>query len=353
VNADVAHEPIIDPQLPIIDPHHHLWFLPEAALAGMEGSDSLSTRLMAPVLRRRARYLFDEFLTDLTSGHNIRATVFVDAHTMYRSRDPEAMRSLGEVEFVNGVAAMAASGLFGDVAVCAGIVGGVDLTLGERVEEVLEAHLRAGGGRYRGVRSSVVHDDDPNVIRGRVGRPHVLLEETFRAGFSRLARFGLSFEAWVLEPQLPDVVDLARTFPDTLIILNHVGAPLGIGCYDGQRLARFPIWRENIHRLAESPNVAVKLGGLGIPFGGFGSYMADPRYTSGQLAEEWRPYIETCIEAFGVDRCMFESNFPVDSAVGSYAIVWNAFKRLCVQASDDEKAALFAGTAARLYRLEL
>jgi len=346
-------EPIIDPDVPIVDAHHHLWFLPEASLAAMEAHDSIVARALVPTLRRCARYLLEEFLADLRSGHCVRSSVFVEAHTMYRPSGPEAMRSLGEVEFVNGIAAMAASGAFGEARVGAGIVGNVDLRLGDVVEGVLGAHLQAGGGRYRGVRiGEVVYDTDCRILGRGIGVPGLLSEPGFRAGFKWLHRFGLSFDALVLEPQLPELIDLARAFPETQIILNHVGAPVGVGRYAGLRKERFPIWRENIRTLSRCGNVAVKLGGLGIPFGGFELYQSTPPATSSQLAEEWKPYIETCIECFGAHRCMFESNFPVDSAACSYPVLWNAFKLLAAGASKEEKTALFSGTATQVYRLE-
>lgn len=347
---EASPEPIIEPDLPIVDAHHHLWFMPEAALAAMEAQDSITARALAPVYREHARYLLDEFLADLKSGHNVRASVFVDCHAMYRATGPEAMKSVGEVEFVNGIAAMAASGLFGDVQVCAGIVGGVDLRLGEAAEEVLRAHLRAGGGRYRGIRGGgILFDEDSKILGG--GAAQVLLDAQFRAGFKFLKPLGLSFDVLLFEPQLPELIDLARAFPETQIILNHVGVPVGVGRYAGRREERFEVWRKRMRILSQSPNVAVKLGGLGIPFGGFKSYRASPSFSSEQLAQEWKPYIETCIEAFGAHRCMFVSNFPVDSTVGSYAVLWNAFKRLAAGASKDEKTALFSATATRVYRL--
>jgi L-fuconolactonase len=348
-------EPIIEPDLPIVDPHHHLWFLTDRFLTQLADTKSVVARAMTPTYRRRARYLHDELMADLTSGHNIRATVFVDAHAMYRVKGPEALRSMGEVEFVNGIAAMAASETFGDVKACAGIVGNVDLRLGDAVEEVLRAHLQAGGGRYRGVRCAEImaYDEDFSLLGPYGGVPHLLLDSTFRAGFQWLHKLGLTFDAWLLEPQLPDLIDLARAFPQTQIILDHLGAPVGIARYAGQRETRFSIWRDNIRRLSSCHNVAVKLGGLGMPLAGFESFMSTPPRTSAQLAAEWKPYIETCIEAFGADRCMFESNFPVDAATCSYPVLWNTFKRLAAGASIDDKRALFSGTATRLYRLDL
>jgi predicted TIM-barrel fold metal-dependent hydrolase len=348
-------EPILEAELPIVDAHHHLWLLPEAALAATEADDTLCSRALAPLLRRHARYLFDEFLADLKSGHNIRASVFVDAHAMYRSSGPEEMKSVGEIEFVNGCAAMAESGLFGEIKVCAGIVGGVDLRMGDAVKEVLSAHLRAGGGRYRGVRSAAVvaYDEDEHILGPGVGVPHLLLDKQFRKGFKWLHKLGLSFDVWLFEPQLPELIDLARTFPETSIILNNIGAPVGIGRYAGQREARFPIWRDHIRTLSRCPNVTVKLAGLGLPFGGFKSYMANPPASSLELSEEWKPYIETCIEAFGANRCMFASNFPVEGAAASYSVLWNAFKRLASGASEEEKNGLFSATATNVYRLDI
>ena len=269
---------------------------------------------------------------------------------MYRASGPSALRSVGEVEFANGVGAMAASGLFGEAKVCAGIVGRADLLLGDETEEVLRAHIHAGGGRYRGVRHSAAFDTDA-MIWG-AGVPALLRDGTFRAGFRLLQKLGLTFDALVLEPQLPDVIDLAHAFPNTQIILNHVGLPVGAGRYQGKREARFPLWRNNIRKLSQCSNVAVKLGGLDTGISGFQSFTAKHTLTSEELAEEWRPYIETCIEAFGVDRCMFESNFPAAAGVVTYRVLWNAFKRIVGAASRQEKTALFSGTAARIYRLD-
>jgi L-fuconolactonase len=250
---------------------------------------------------------------------------------------------------------MTASGLYGDVRVGAGIVGHADLRRGAAVEEVLRAHIAAAPDRFRGIRQSASWDADPAVLGPLSGRAPAGLyrDAKFRDGFAVLARLGLSFDAWLLEPQIPELVDLAQAFPETPIVLDHVGTPLGIAAYAGKREARFGDWRTSIRALADCPNTAVKLGGLAMPFAGFGSFDASPRASSEMLAREWKPYIETCIEAFGAARCMFESNFPVDSLGCDYATLWNAFKRLAAGCSADEKAALFSGTAARVYRLRI
>ncbi len=353
---DAPHgEAIIDPALPIVDPHHHLWFYSQALLEMLGRQENLTARSLLPAFRGNARYLFDEFLADLNSGHNIRATVYVEVGSMVRRTGPQELRSVGEVEFANGVAAMAASGVFTDIAVCAGIVGKVDLRAGDAVQGVLEAHLQAGGGRYRGIRAShVVYDPNPEVLGAAFnGAPRLLLDGDFRAGFRHLAPLGLSYEAWQLEYQLGELLDLVRAFPQTQVIVNHLGGLFGIGPYQGRHEERFAAWHANIRALAQCPNVAMKLGGLGMPMCGLPSSCADSSRGSQQLAEDWRPYIESCIEAFGPDRCMFESNYPVDFATARYPLIWNAFKRITSGASSDEKLALFGRTAARLYRLDL
>jgi L-fuconolactonase len=261
---------------------------------------------------------------------------------------------VGETEFVNGMAAMSASGMYGDLRACAGIVGSANLQMGADVEDVLRSHIGAGHGRFRGIRNSASYDADSGVLGPLAGRePGLYLDAKFREGFKVLHQLGLSFDAWLLEPQLPELIDLARAFPETTIVLDHVGTPLGIASYRGKRAERFPVWRDNILKLSKCENVVVKLGGLAMCFPGFESFMSNPPTSSEVLAEEWQPYIETCIEAFGPGRCMFESNFPVDIGSCSYATLWNAFKRLAANYSGDEKTALFSGTAKRVYRLQL
>ena len=342
-------EPILEAELPIVDPHHHLWDR-RAAVASAPPTHGFEA-----LLRLSPRYLLDELLADTGSGHRIVATVFVECRAMYRADGPAEMKPVGETEFVNGVAAMAASGLYGETLACAGIVGHADLRQGEAVAELLQAHIAAGNGRFRGIRHSGSHDDDKTVLGPLARMPAGLYgTKEFRAGFAQLERHGLSFDAWVLAPQLPEVIALAREFQGTTIVLDHVGTPLGIGRHAGTRDERFAVWQQHIRELAAaSPNVHIKLGGLAMPFCGFDGFMTDESLPSERLAELWRPYIETCIEAFGAERCMFESNFPVDLGSCSYATLWNAFKRIAAGASADDKRALFAGTAARVYRLSI
>lgn len=344
-------EAILDPDLPIIDPHHHLWDRPAALIAQLpppkHGFDH--------IIRGTPRYLLDELMADLNTGHNIIGTVYMECGAMYRADAEAAFKPVGETEFVNGVAAMSASGLYGPARACAGIVGHVDLTIGPKAREVLQAHIAAGNGRFRGIRHSASYDQDTDVLGPLAARQQEGLYRRgdFRAGFAELAPLGLSFDAWMLEPQLPELISLAKAFPDTQIVLDHVGTPLGIGRYAGKRDERFAKWTQSIQELAALPNVSVKVGGLAMVFPGFPSFMSDPPASSEQLAEEWLPYVEICIKAFGVDRCMFESNFPVDNGSCDYATLWNAFKRVAAGYSADEKAALFAGTARKVYRLDI
>jgi L-fuconolactonase len=349
MNPGMAEE-ILDPELPIVDPHHHLWDRRYAP----EPPPEIAAHPFLAAIKPARRYLLDELLADTGSGHNVVGTVFVECGAFYKADGPVEYRGVGETEFVNGVAAMSASGVYGPIRACAGIVSRADLQLGDGVAAVLEAHIRAGGGRFRGIRNSASFDEGKAVL-GPLNRVEAGLyrDGKFRDGFKHLAKLDLSFDAWLLEPQLPDLIDLARAFPDTTIVLDHVGTPLGRGGYAGRLAERFDVWRDNIRQLAKSEKVVVKLGGLAMAFCNFPSFMAEPRAPSTQLAEEWRPYVETCIEAFGAERCMFESNFPVDMGACSYATLWNAFKRIAARASAAEKTALFSGTATQVYRLEL
>ena len=341
-------ETILEPDLPIVDPHHHLW--DRRTFAPSTGPEHPFFAAVADA----TRYLLHELLADTASGHRIIATVFMECGAFYKADGPQALQVVGETEFVNGIAAMSASGLYGDIRACAGIVSKADLLLGDAVTPVLEALMQAGGGRFRGIRNVAAFDADKDVL-GPFNRADagLYLRDDFRLGFKHLAPLGLSFDAWLLEPQLPELIELARAFPGTSIILDHVGTPLGRASYQGRLSERFPIWRQHIRELAKSFNVSVKLGGLAMAFCNFPSFLAEPRAPSEQLAKEWGPYIETCIEAFGPERCMFESNFPVDRGACDYATLWNAFKRIARNYSADEKTALFSGTATRFYRLDL
>jgi L-fuconolactonase len=326
---DRRREAALEPELAIVDPHHHLIDRPESG-----------------------RYLLPDLLDDIGSGHNVVATVYLEWLSMYRASGPAEMRPLGEIEFANGIAAMSASGSYGRPRVCAGIVGHADLALGARVAEVLEAMIASGGGRFRGIRFISASDPDQALWGAAVGRPQgLLLDRRVREGFAQLAPLGLSFDAFMYHPQLSELVDLAQAYPGTPIVLNHVGGPIGLGRYKGKRDAVFADWSARIRELAACPNVHVKLGGLGMRMFGFDVHEGELPPGSEQLAAAWRPYIETCISAFGPGRAMFESNFPVDKGSYGYGVFWNACKRLAHGASASEKADLFHGAASRFYRL--
>ena len=326
-------EEVLEPDLPICDPHHHLW-------------DANVHQHVQP------RYLLDEILEDIGSGHNIVSTVFIECGAMFRADGPDDLRPVGETEFVNGIAAMSASGLYGPVRIAHGIVGTVDLRIGARAGEVLDAHVAAGGGRFRGIRRAVAWDAADAIRNHRTDPPRgLMLQEDYRRGFAELGPRGLTFEAWCYHTQIPEVTDLARTFPETTIILDHFGGPLGTGPYAGRIDEIYEDWKPMISELATCPNVVAKLGGINMDVNGYDWHRRERPPSSAELAEATRRWYEFAIEAFGAERCMFESNFPVDKLSCSYQVVWNAFKRIAAGCSDDEKALLFHDTAARVYRL--
>lgn len=322
-----VQEPIIEPERRICDPHHHLW-------------DNESSR-----------YLLDDLLADTDTGHNIVSTVFVECSAMYRADGPEAFRPVGETEFVNGVAAMSASGGYGAMRACAGIVGYADLTLGAAVGEVLDAHI-AASPRFCGIRHAAGWDASAEVRNSHTNpTEHLLLDAPFRKGFAELGRRGLSFDAWLYHRQIPELIDLARAFPDTTIVFDHFGGPLGIGPYEGKREEIFLKWREDVAELARCENVYAKLGGVVMPINGFGFHRRGVPANSDELVAASGRYHRHAIDSFGVTRCMFESNFPVDKASCSYPVLWNAFKKMVIDASEDEKNWLFHDAAVAAYRL--
>ena len=324
-------EEILEPDLAVIDAHHHLW------------------------VRPGNRYLLDEYLADVRTGHNIRASVFVDCGSFYRKSGPVTMAPVGEVEFANGVAAMAESGAYGSTLFCAGIVSSADISIGADVAQVLDAQIAAGGGRFRGIRVTTKWDADEELNTGRHIVPRDLMQDRdFRAGFAMLAPRSLSFDAMIYHPQILELAELARAFPDTTIVLNHIG---GLLAYTRNYVARkeeaIAQWRSKMTELAKCPNVFVKLGGLGMPYLGLGFDKLEAPASSEQLAQAWRPLFEHCIDTFGPERCMFESNFPPDNGSVDYPIIWNTFKRIAARYSALEKRALFYGAAAKAYRLKL
>jgi len=330
---DLVDEPILAPELPICDPHHHLWdFRPGETI--------------------EPRYLMDDILADVGCGHNVVSTVFIECGTMFDASRPSDLAVVGETEFVNGIAAMSASGLYGTCRIAAGIVGTAYLSMGDEVANVLDRQIAAGNGRFRGIRQAASWDASPVVGNHRTEPPPDLYSEPkFREGFAHLAPRNLTFEGWCYHPQIRSLARLARDFPDTTIILDHFGGPIGIGPYAGKRAEVFTEWEAAIAELAQCPNVMAKLGGLGMPVMGFGWHEREMPPTSVEFLEPTRPYFEHMIECFGVERCMFQSNFPVDKVSVSYKVLWNAFKRLTAEYSQAERASLFHDTASRVYSL--
>jgi len=319
----LTSEETLEPEIPICDAHHHLWDHGPAD-----------------------RYLADELQADLAAGHKVRSTVFVECHSAYRSDGPEELRPVGETEFVDAIA----RGANGPARIAAAIVGQADLMRGKRASEVLEAHIEASP-RFTGIRYWLNCEEDPAADVRSDAPKRLAYEPKFREGYACLQKYGLIFDAWIYFPQLPDLVDLARAFPEVPVVLNHAGGLLGLGPY-ARRDEWFPVWKRNISEVARCPNVVVKLGGLCVPRCGFHWHERPRPPSSTELAEALAPYCLHCIDEFGPDRCLFESNFPADKIACSYNVLWNAFKRITSRFSAAERAALFEGTATRVYRIK-
>jgi len=322
-------EESLEPELRICDPHHHLWDHPDS------------------------RYLLEDLLEDTSSGHNVVSTVFVECMSKYWDGTSKAMSPVGETEFVQSVANVCATGDYGETKAAAAIVGHADLLLGDAVDEVLARHIEASPNRFRGIRHACGWDASEVIRNSHTNPPQQLyLTEEFRGGFARLGEFDLTFDAWLYHTQLPELLSLAQTFPDQPIVLDHVGGPLGIGPYKGRRNAILETWKKDISDLAQCDNVVVKLGGLAMAINGHQWHKQKFPPTSKELAEATRPYLLHCIEEFGPKRCMFESNFPVDKVSCSYNVLWNSFKRVTAEFSENEKHTMYYDTAVRFYSIK-
>jgi L-fuconolactonase len=327
---DFEDEAVLDPARPIVDPHHHLW----------EGNTALAAYALD--------YMPPHLVAD-AAGHNLVATVYVESHVGYRADGPAALRPVGETEH-----AVASGGRHEGVDVAAGVVAYADMMLGDAVDEVLEAHLEAGWGRMRGIRNMFTFCDDPGVPAAMsLAPPGRLKEPAVRAAARRLVQRGMSFDTWIFQPQLAELADFADAVPDLSIVLDHIGGYMAVGGFAARPTETFEAWRAGMAEVAKRPNVTLKIGGMGMGLISPQFVAAETKPSSEAMAAAWKPLVETCIELFGAERCMFESNFPVDRPAGSYRRVWNAFKRLTADASVDEKTALFSATAARVYRLDL
>jgi predicted TIM-barrel fold metal-dependent hydrolase len=329
---DQLHEEPVEPDLPICDAHHHLWGYREGAI--------------------EPQYLIQDVMADIkSSGHKIVSTVFVEAKAMFRRKGPEHLKQVGEIEFVNGMAAMGASGLYGDTLIAAGIIGHTDLSRGAATGEVLDAMIEAAPHRFRGIRHTATSDPDPVVMEHRRAPLGMMMTKAYRDGVRELAKRQLVYEAWCFHTQLHELADLAREIPDVTIVLNHIGGPIGSGSYAGKRAEVFDLWKKGTAELATCPNVHMKLGGFFMVLGGFGWHLRPAPPSSDELAAAGRPYAEHLIEVFGPDRCMFESNYPVEKVSASYGVLWNALKKMAAGRSATEKAKLFHDTAVKAYRI--
>ena len=331
----LTQEDVLEPEMPICDPHHHFW-------------DYRMERVPFH------RYLLHELSDDMNSGHNVRSTVFVEARSMYRIDGPDEMKPVGEVEFVQGLAAASATGLYGPGRAAAAIVGHANLNLGDAVKPVLEALQAASPNRFRGIRHTVTWDDNPEVantaahkIKGQMS------SDNFRAGAKILAGMGHSLEGWMYFTQMEELAELAKAVPNLTIILCHVGGLLGTGYYADRTEEVKATWIKGIEAAAQQPNIYMKIGGIGMPSVGFDWHTRDKPIGSEELASDMTPIVNYCIEKFGPSRCMFESNFPVDKVSYSYNVMYNAFKRLTKDYSASERADMFHDTAARVYRIDV
>ena len=328
------NEDILEPEIRICDPHHHLWDRP--------AKDS----------RPANRYTASDLVSDV-GDLRVTHTVFVECMAGYHRDGAEALRPVGETEFVVQQARECAQ--LGGPTIGA-IVSFADLTLpaeaGGELDQVLDAHGAAGDGLFRGIRHAAGWDEDPDVPNSHTKPPQSLYaDERFRAGARRLGDRGLVLEAWQYHPQIDELRELALAVPGVSIVLDHLGGPMGIGRYS-DRESTFTTWSASVRALAECPNVVVKLGGLAMPRNGFGWHERSEPPSSRELAETTAPFYNHCLDAFGPSRCMFESNFPVDKISAPYLTIWNSFKRLAAGFSAEEKEALFFGTAARVYGIE-
>jgi predicted TIM-barrel fold metal-dependent hydrolase len=328
--ALAAPELAIEPDLPIIDTHMHLWHHPTGY-----------------------RYFAEDYARDIEkSGHNVEASVFVECNSMYRASGPENYRSVGETEFALGQAAIAASGKYTSSRIAAGIVGFADLTIGAELPEVLDAHIAAANSRFRGIRMRAKWDPDP-VVKGAVSAdaPGLYLEPEFHHGLREVASRGLLFEASIYHPQIRDVTALARAVPEAQIVVVHSGSPVGHSSYRGREKEVHGNWLRDMKDLAACPNAAIKLGGILMTLAAYDFGQTARPITSEALAKLWRPFIEPCFELFGPQRCMVSSNFPVDKAGFGFGTVWNMFKHVTRDCSADEKQAIYSATARRIYQI--
>ena len=321
----LRQEDAIDPDRMIVDPHHHLWD------------------------RGGSTYLAPQLLDDITKTHNVVKTIFVECKANYDRELAEHLWPLGETAFAVGEADRtdAAGG-----PTIAAIVGHADMMLGDGIADVLSAHIDVAGGRFRGIRHSTAWVASDEIHHGRNSRDQMMGSSEFHAAAQTLASMGLSFDSWLYHPQLPEVAALATAVPDLTIVVNHLGGPLAIGPYGHARDQARKAWKTNMKRVANTPNVSLKLGAIGMDNAfAMGWSTRDTPPSSEEVAAYWSDDVRFCIDLFGPERCMFESNFPVDRQTLPYPVIWNSFQMIAAGYTDAEQDDLFSGTATRVYRL--
>ena len=323
-------EETLEPEIAICDPHHHFW-------------------VHRPEPADYQQYLLPDLAGDVNSGHNVHSTVFIEVRCEYRTDGPDEMKPVGEVEYVQTIADASASGSHGPTKAAAAIIGHADLKLGEGVRPVLEAMQAASPNRFRGVRHSVGWDESRELanreIKGALGT------DGYRTGAKVLAGMGLILENSLYFHQASELADFARALPELTIVLNHIGGLVRVGPYANRDEYVLPEWRKGIELMAKAPNIVLKLGGVGQTRFAYGWDERETPVGSEELAETLGPLMNHCIEQFGPERCMFESNYPVDKISYSYNVLFNAFKRLSKSYSATDRANLFHGTAARVYNI--
>ena len=328
-------EEIIDPDMEIIDPHHHLWHGPEDP----------------PGIKESYRYLLEDLWNDTSSGHNIKKTVFIDCGQEYYEEGPDRFKPVGETEFVVEIAKQGRQSP--DKAHIAGIIGHAHMMLGSSVKEVLEMHQEKGEGLFRGIRHAGGWDEDERVRNAHSHpTPHIYLEDNFQQGLEELSSLGMVFDTWHYHNQIKDLTKLAKNLPNLTIVHDHFGGPLGIGPYEGKRDEIYEQWKEDTYELSQCVNVFAKLGGLAMPINGWDWHRKDLPATSDEIVAEQARYYMHTLDCFGADRSMFESNFPVDKQSVSYHVIWNAYKKMTIHLDDNEKRKLFYETANKVYKLE-
>ena len=330
---ELTKEETIEPEIPICDPHHHFW-------------DYRNERLPYQ------RYLLHELMNDINT-HNVQSTVFIEARAMYNDNAPKDFKPVGEVEFVQGLSAASASGVYGKSRAASSIIGHANLNLGSKVEPVLEALISASPNRFKGIRHIVAWDKNKEVAT----TPVYKLEEqmstnNFIEGAKVLNKMGLTFDSWMYFHQLPQLLNLAKQIPTLPIIVDHIGGLLQVGPYSQRKEEVIETWKKNISDLSECPNVSIKLGGLGMPITGHDWHLREKPVGSKELSGQMKPYLDYCIEKFGPNRGMFESNFPVDKVSFSYRVLYNAFKRYSKNFSKSERSAMFHETAVKIYDIK-